>query len=506
MSVPDRGPDIPGFVYQRPLGSGGFADVHLYQELSPRRLVAIKIARADQLSPRSRDDFIAEANAMAALVHPHIVSVHSVRTLADGRPYLVMAYYPGANLREQSIGRGLPLEEVLRIGIQIGSAVETAHRAGVLHCDIKPANVLTSGYGPGLTDFGIAARIDAAQSRGRGLSVAYAAPEVILDVHSVSVASDVYSLGATLWALLVGRSPFEAPHEPNDDAHLISRSTTGVRPPTRRSDVPATLEGLLRRCLSVRPEDRPTGALNVILTLQVVQQELRLPLTPLALDEVTPHEAAQQHVDTGTNFSGPLVITSGSSAPGSVINRVPADLVPGPGTGAVPHRERVPSASPRPPDVTVADAPPPVAEEQPPPAKPLGRGRRYAIAGTVLAVVVAGAVVTLHGIGSPKSQAHATSSTASAPAQDAIPDSTPGIPVVAAQKQGSQVLYSWTYNGRGDGDAYRWRSADLARSGAVTAPTLSLPSTGGAGDCLEVLVVRPSGAGSGWSTPACPPG
>lgn len=506
MTVPDRGPDIPGFVFQKFLGAGGFADVYLYQELSPRRLVAVKIARTDQLTARSRQDFIAEANAMAALVHPFIVSVHSVQTLPDGRPYLVMEYYPGANLRQQSYGRGLPLEDVLRIGIQIGSAVETAHRADVLHCDIKPANVLTSDYGPGLTDFGIAARIDAGGTRGRGLSVAYAAPEVILDVHSVSVASDVYSLGATLWALLVGRSPFDVPGGPNDDASLISRSTRAARPETKRPDVSGSLEGLLRRCLSVRAGDRPGSALDVIRTLQVVQQELRLPFTPSALAEPVSQEPAPQHVDTGTNFSGPLVITGSSAGTaGQVIQRVPNGLVPGPGGGTLPQRDRVPSASPRPADVTVADAPPAAVEERPAPSRALGRGRRYAIAAAVLAVVVGGAVVTLHGIGSPKTQAPATIS-ASAPAQDPIPDSTPGVPVVSAQKQGAQVVYTWTYDGRTDGDAYRWRSVDLARSGATTSPTLTLASAGGAADCVEVLVVRPSGAGSGWSTPACPPG
>lgn len=505
MTAPDRGPDIPGFVYQQPLGSGGFADVYLYQQLSPMRLVAVKVARADQLTARSREDFIAEANAMAALVHPFIVSVHSVQTLPDGRPYLVMAYYPGANLRQQSVGRGLSVEDVLRIGIQIGSAIETAHRADVLHCDIKPANVLTSDYGPGLTDFGIASRIDALQTRGRGLSVAYAAPEVLLDIHSVSVASDVYSLGATLWALLVGRSPFEVPGDTNDDAHLISRSTAATRPPTKRRDVPATLEGLLRRCLSVRPQDRPARALDVILSLQVIQQELRLSPTQLALAEGIAQAPAPQHVDTGTNFSGPLVISGSSGAPGSVINRVPADLVAGPGAGTLPRRERAASASPKPPDVTVSDAPAVEPEEPPVRDEPLGRGRRYAIAGAVLAVVVGGAALTLHGMESPKTQARPTSSPP-APAQDAIPDSTPGLPSITAHKQGTQVAYSWTYDGHADGDAYRWRTADRARSGASTSPSLTLPSKGGAADCLEVLVVRPSGAGSGWSEPACPPG
>ena len=151
-------PPIPGLTSLAALGSGGSADVFLYAQDTPSRKVAVKVLRDTGLSAASVDRFTAEANAMARLEHPHIVPVYSAGTTADGRPYLVMMYYPQASLAERARRERFSVAEVLRIGIQLAAAVETAHRAGLLHRDIKPANVLSGQDGaPGLTDCGIAA-------------------------------------------------------------------------------------------------------------------------------------------------------------------------------------------------------------------------------------------------------------------------------------------------------------------------------------------------------------
>ncbi len=172
--------------------------------------------------------------------HPFIVQVFWTGTTDDGRPYLVMKYYPPPNLGKRSETQRFAVAEVLRIGIQIGSAVETAHRAGILHRDIKPANILISQYNePGLTDFGIAGHtVDAADDDDLGVSIPWSPPEVLSGASNGSAQSDVYSLAATIWNLLVGRSPFWIPGGDNSlaradgtgAAHAATLDWTGRRP------------------------------------------------------------------------------------------------------------------------------------------------------------------------------------------------------------------------------------------------------------------------------------
>ena len=159
-ATPRTPPKLPGLVFVQPLGSGGYADVFLYEQQSPRMPVAVKVLKAEGLTDTLRQQFVEEADTMAALGdHPYIVQVFRAGTSDDGRPYLVMKYYPPPNLALRARAERFSVEEVLRTGIQLASAVETAHRAHITHRDIKPANVLISAYGaPGLTDFGIAGR------------------------------------------------------------------------------------------------------------------------------------------------------------------------------------------------------------------------------------------------------------------------------------------------------------------------------------------------------------
>ena len=204
-------PDLPGLTHVRLLGSGGFADVHLYQQELPRMLVAVKVLRASA-GANLAQQLVDEANTMAELAeHPYIVTIFRAGTTVDGRAYLVMAYLPQPNLAVRARTQPLSVADALRTGVQLASAVETAHRARVLHRDIKPANVLMSSYGtPALADFGIAGRAETLGSEEEiGLSIAWAPPEVLHGLSHGSVAADVYSLTATIWYLLTGRTPFE---------------------------------------------------------------------------------------------------------------------------------------------------------------------------------------------------------------------------------------------------------------------------------------------------------
>ncbi|HLS64506.1 MAG TPA: serine/threonine-protein kinase [Ruania sp.] len=282
---PSRPPEIPGFGYERLLGSGGFADVFLYQQELPRRRVAVKALLADAITPAGLAQFVDEANLMAQLsTHPSIVTIYQAATTADGRPYLVMEYCPRPNLSVRYRNERIGVAESLRIAVRLAGAVETAHRAGILHRDIKPANVLTTDYGwPALTDFGISVATAAADDTDQaGMSIPWAAPEFFSDDTPRGAGGDVYALTATIYTLLAGRSPFEQGRGSNSALDLITRIERDPVPPTGRDDVPPSLEELFRRGMAKRPEARFSSAAAFARAVQRVEQELHL--TPTALD------------------------------------------------------------------------------------------------------------------------------------------------------------------------------------------------------------------------------
>jgi serine/threonine protein kinase len=229
-------PQLPGFTYLELLGSGGFADVYLYEQQLPRRRVAVKVLLPDRLTTGSAEEFTAEANVMAMLsTHPAIVTIHQAGVAGDGRPYLVMEYCPKPNLQARYRAEPFSVAEALRTGIQVAAAVETAHRAGVLHRDIKPANILVTEYNrPALTDFGIASSDATGAGASAGLSIPWSPPESFADAPQSGPRSDVYALGATLYSLLAGRSPFESPGRRNTGADLIERIVSQPLPPLVR--------------------------------------------------------------------------------------------------------------------------------------------------------------------------------------------------------------------------------------------------------------------------------
>ncbi len=287
--LPSQPPSLPGFSHMHVLGSGGFADVFLYEQNMPRRQVAVKVMLSEVVNDRVRQMFQAEANLMAQLSsHPSILTVYQASVSADGRPYLVMELCSSA-LSQRYRAERLPVAEVLRIGVRIGSAIETAHRAGVLHRDIKPSNILLTAYGhPVLSDFGIAATLSESQvQEAVGLSIPWSAPEVLADETAGTIASEVWSLAATVYSLLAGRSPFEIPGDANKSNDLVSRINKGKPQPIGRPDVPQTLERALFRAMSRKPENRPESVLELIRELQSVELELGVVQTPIevAMDD-----------------------------------------------------------------------------------------------------------------------------------------------------------------------------------------------------------------------------
>lgn len=277
-------PELPGYRVLQHLGSGGFADVYLYEQDLPRRKVAVKVLAEPTSDEGVRQRFVSEANAMAQLsTHPSIVTIYYAGIAPDGRPCLVMEYCPKPNLAVRFRRERIPVSEALRIGIRLASAVETAHSAGILHRDIKPANVLVTEYGwPALTDFGISAQLDATGEPVEGLSVPWSAPEQFAGHHRPERRTDVYSLGATIYALLAGRSPFEVTGGNNSTTAMISRIEREPVPSIGREDVPPLLDQVLARAMHKRTEARFRSALELAQALQGV--EMAMGLTPTAID------------------------------------------------------------------------------------------------------------------------------------------------------------------------------------------------------------------------------
>ena len=260
--------DIPaelctaGFDDVVEIGHGGFGVVFRCVQPLLDREVAIKVLTAD-LDPDNVDRFLREQRAMGRLSgHPHIVTIFQVGTTARGRPYIVMPCHDKGSL-EALIRRHGPMDwsETLRIGVKLAGALEAAHRAGILHRDVKPGNVLLTEYGePQLTDFGIA-RIAGGFQTATGViigSPAFTAPEVLAGA-SPTPASDVYSLGATLFCMLTGHAAFERRSGEQVVAQFL-RITSQPIPDLREQGLPAEVAAVIERAMAQDASARPASA------------------------------------------------------------------------------------------------------------------------------------------------------------------------------------------------------------------------------------------------------
>ena len=260
--------DIPaelctaGFDDVVEIGHGGFGVVFRCVQPLLDREVAIKVLTAD-LDPDNVDRFLREQRAMGRLSgHPHIVTIFQVGTTARGRPYIVMPCHDKGSL-EALIRRHGPMDwsETLRIGVKLAGALEAAHRAGILHRDVKPGNVLLTEYGePQLTDFGIARIAGGFQTATGEIigSPAFTAPEVLAGA-SPTPASDVYSLGATLFCMLTGHAAFERRSGEQVVAQFL-RITSQPIPDLREQGLPAEVAAVIERAMAQDASARPASA------------------------------------------------------------------------------------------------------------------------------------------------------------------------------------------------------------------------------------------------------
>jgi serine/threonine protein kinase len=256
-------PDIPGHNVTSVLGSGGFATVYRTWQVAVGRETAVKVDSRVLHTERDQRRFFREVTAAGQLSgHPHVVDVYDAGTLRDGRPYMVMELCPGGSLNDELRRSGpMSAERACRIGTDLADALAAAHAAGILHRDIKPANILVNRYGVvGIADFGLASIIAASgeQSVSRdALTPAYAPPESF-QAAEPTVAADLYSLAATIYALMAGRPPrFPADgRQPGAAAIYFLHS----QPVEDVPGVPPGMLAILRQCLAADPAQRLPSA------------------------------------------------------------------------------------------------------------------------------------------------------------------------------------------------------------------------------------------------------
>ncbi|MGI5158239.1 protein kinase domain-containing protein [Microbispora sp. CA-102843] len=256
------GPLVPGYEVLGILGQGGFGVVYRARQLAVGREVALKVDNRVLVSDRDRRRFMREVTSAGALSgHPHVADVYDAGVLPDGRPYMVLELCPNGSLADR-LRDGGPLgpREVRDIGIKIADALAAAHAVGVLHRDVKPANILVNSYGMvALSDFGLAtmpgqggAAPGEVSVTRESLTPAYAPPEAF-DLTEPTAAGDVYALSATLYALLQGRPP----RFPDSGVVNIAAIMALHRLPIPDiPGVPAALTAVLRHGMASDPAQR----------------------------------------------------------------------------------------------------------------------------------------------------------------------------------------------------------------------------------------------------------
>ncbi|WP_105567540.1 serine/threonine-protein kinase [Microbacterium halophytorum] len=523
-------PELPGFEYLELLGSGGFADVFLYEQQLPKRRVAVKVLLPDRLESAGQQ-FASEANTMAMLsTHPAIVTILQAGMSADHRPYIVMEHCPRPNLQVRYRRAPFSVAETLHTAIPVIAAVETAHRMDVLHRDIKPANILVTEYNrPALTDFGIAAHADSAEAAA-GMSIPWSPPESFANPPRGGRETDVYQLGATVYTLLAGRAPFELPGQRNSSAELIDRAERMALPRIGRPDVPASLEAALAKAMAKRPEDRYRSAVAFARALQKVQIELEHSVTPIDILDDSPADGIDDDedgltrvrnitsidpVDDGTRPSAATEAVPSAVDESPTVLRGPGAVAPQPGrrepapmVGAAPAAWSPssgyrPEFAPAPAGSSgVSDATlPPDALPAPASGGTAEGARRWPwfVGGGI--VVAALAVGAAFGLPALLGDQEPDDPGPTSEPKDPIAETPPAVGDLEARAHGDEVTFSWSNPDPQEGDTYQW-GIDVPGGQISFADTRETSVTVDARHptCIEVYLVRADGVASPAAT------
>jgi eukaryotic-like serine/threonine-protein kinase len=276
------------------LGAGGMGKVYRARDTRLERTVAVKVLpTALSASEQSRQRFEREAKTISQLSHPHICAVYDVGREGDTE-YLVMEYLQGQTLAERLARGPLPLDQVLKNGIDIAEALDRAHRSGIVHRDLKPANVMMTNSGVKLLDFGLAKAIEPTSSstsltasptrthltqEGTILGTfQYMAPEQ-LEGKEADRRTDIFALGAVLYEMATAKNAFPG----STQASLISAIMQNDPPPISSVSpmVPAAFDRVVRTCLAKDPEDRWQSAHDVAVELKWIAEGSQAGLPPV---------------------------------------------------------------------------------------------------------------------------------------------------------------------------------------------------------------------------------
>jgi len=246
---------------ERELGQGGMATVYLAQDVKHDRKVALKVLRPELAAVIGGERFLAEIKTTANLQHPHILSLFDSGDAA-GIVYYVMPYVEGESLRDRlHRERQLPIDEAVRIATEVASALDYAHRHGVVHRDIKPENILLHDGSAMVADFGIALAVSRSEGGTRmtetGMSLGtpyYMSPEQAMGEREITAKSDVYALGAVLYEMLTGEPPFTGPSAQAIIARVVTEEPRSLT--LQRKTIPPHVEAAVETALAKLPADR----------------------------------------------------------------------------------------------------------------------------------------------------------------------------------------------------------------------------------------------------------
>lgn len=442
-------PHLRGYRYVGVIGKGSTAYVFRYRQEATERDVAIKVGTT-HLDSKAGARFKTEAVFMASLQHPNILTVHGAGVTDDGRPYTIFEYAPNGSVKDIIAKQGVyPVEKTLDYGVQLASALYLSHRGNTVHRDLKTSNILITAQGlPAIADFGIATSIY--DHRSTGYSPPWAPPEVIASRGGGDDRSDIYSLAATLYAMLAGKSPFEYAYDPHTIDELVDCIMHKPVLRINRADVPQSLQNVLLKALDPDPANRYFTAVEFARALQQVQIQLYGHATPVNVQGIEPYP------------------TSGAMATAAAQSALPA----------------APAAKPR--------------------------NRKPLIVTAIVVAVLAVLGIVFATLILPNTDRSADVRTAtvvnpgmtdsSAPTDDDGGDddasaSVPSPIELSGTYTGDEVRFTWRNPDPQDGDRYAWSVLDGGGAGQANAKltedtSVEVPASDDAQTCIQVSIVR----------------